>query len=171
MDPSYRKLLQRSRNGEIIKVRNGVYATMDALASAMIDIDMVVPGGVLCLYSAWHYYGLTTQIPDSYYVAIGRKRKVVISDSLDIKLVYQKDELLAIGRTFEVIDGIKVRIYDRERCVCDAIKYRNKIGIDVMAEILNSYLQSTHKNLTLLSEYAQTLRVHKILSTYLDVKI
>lgn len=168
---SYRKILRDAKEGEIIKVRNGVYATLDTLAGGMIDIDAIVPEGILCLYSAWHYYGMTTQIPDSYYIAIGRKRRVRLPESIDITLVYQKDELLRIGRTKANIEGIDVVIYDRERCLCDAIKYRNKIGIDVMAEILNSYLSYPQKNLSLLSQYAKQLRVYNLLSNYLEVKL
>ena len=168
---SYREILREAREGEIIKVRNGVYATFDALANGMIDINAIVPDGILCLYSAWHHYGMTTQIPDAYYVAIERKRKVRLPEAVDITLVYQKQDLLDIGRTTAIIDGIEVAMYNRERCLCDAIKYRNKIGIDVMAEILNSYLSYSHKNLNILQQYAKELRVYKILSNYLDVKI
>lgn len=168
---SYKRILRDAREGEIIKVRNGVYATPDTLAGGMIDIDTIVPGGIICLYSAWHHYGMTMQIPDSYYVAIRRKRRVSLPETIDITLVYQKDELLDIGRTKAIIDGIEVAIYDRERCLCDAIKYRNKIGIGVMAEILNSYLSYSKKNLSLLAQYAKQLRVYNLLSNYLDVKI
>ncbi|MDE5652206.1 MAG: hypothetical protein K2I48_01905, partial [Muribaculaceae bacterium] len=52
---SYRGILRKARDGEIVKVRNGVYATFDALAASMIDINAIVPGGTLCMYSAWHY--------------------------------------------------------------------------------------------------------------------
>lgn len=169
--PAYRRLLNEARNGELIKIRNGVYATIDTLAGGMIDLDLIVPGGVLCLYSAWHHYGMTTQIPNSFYLAISAKRKIRLPEAIDITLIYQKDSLLEIGRTTAVIEGIEVSIYDRERCLCDAIKYRNKIGIDVMAEILNSYLNHPDKNLSKLSEYAKKLRVYNILSTYLDVKL
>ena len=168
---AYREILREAREGEIIKVRNGVYATFDALANGMIDIDAIVPDGILCLYSAWHHYGMTTQIPDAYYVAIERKRKVRLPEAIDITLVYQKQNLLDIGCTTAIIDGIEVAIYNRERCLCDAIKYRNKIGIDVMAEILNSYLSYPQKNFSILQQYAKELRVYKILSNYLDVKI
>ena len=34
----------------------------------------VIPGGTLCMYSAWFHYNLTTQIPSEYCVAI-QKRK------------------------------------------------------------------------------------------------
>lgn len=168
---AYREILREAKEGEIIKVRNGVYATFDALANGMIDIDAIVPNGILCLYSAWHHYGMTTQIPDAYYVAIERKRKVRLPEAVDITLIYQKQDLLDIGRTMAIIDGIEVTIYNRERCLCDAIKYRNKIGIDVMAEILNSYLSYPQRNLNILQQYAKELRVYKVLSNYLDVKI
>lgn len=170
-DLSYRKILQKAKEGELIKVRNGVYATMDTLAGSMIDINTIVPRGVLCLYSAWHNYGMTTQIPNAFYIAVGRKRRIRLPASIDITLVYQKDELLDIGKTYMDIDGVRVAIYNRERCVCDAIKYRNKIGIDVMREILDAYLNYPKKNLMLLSQYAKELRVYKLLSIYLEVKI
>jgi hypothetical protein len=62
-------------------------------------------------------------------------------------------------------------IYDRERCLCDALKYRNKIGMDVMAEILNAYLNYQGRNLSRLADYAKKLRVFNLLSTYLNVKL
>jgi predicted transcriptional regulator of viral defense system len=170
-DAVYRKIQQGVKTGELIKVRNGVYATVDSLAAGMIDIEAIVPGGVLCLYSAWHYYGMTTQVPDAYYIAIERKRKIKLSEVIDINLVYQSAELLEIGKTTTTIEGIKVAIYDRERCLCDAVKYRNKIGIDVMAEILNAYLIGPERNLSRLADYAKRLRVFNILSTYLAVKV
>jgi predicted transcriptional regulator of viral defense system len=170
-DSAYRLMLQNVKDGELIKVRNGVYATVDNLAAGMIDIEAIVPGGILCLYSAWHYYGMTTQIPDAFYVAIDRKRKIMLPEILDINLVYQSAPLLNIGKTTAIIEGIEVEIYDKERCLCDAIKYRNKIGLDVMAEILNSYLSSDNRNISRLSGYAKQLRVFNILSNYLNVKI
>ncbi len=168
---TYRALLQEARDGNLIKIRNGVYGTIDSLTGGMIDIEKIIPGGIICLYSAWHIYHMTTQIPDAFYVAINRKRRVKVPDMLDVKLVYQSDSILGIGVIQEEIEGIKINIYNRERCVCDAIKYRNKIGIDVMAEILDAYLKYEHRNLSLLSEYAKKLRVFNTLSTYLSVKL
>lgn len=168
---AYRAMLQEAREGSLIKIRKGVYGTIDSLTGGMIDIERIIPGGIVCLYSAWHIYQLTTQIPNAYYVAISRKRKATVPEVLDIKLVYQSDSLLNIGVAQEEIEGIRINIYNRERCVCDAIKYRNKIGIDVMAEILDTYLKYDRRNLPLLTEYAKKLRVFNTLITYLNVKL
>lgn len=60
---------------------------------------------------------------------------------------------------------------DLERSVCDAVKYRNKIGIDVMTEIIDNYLRRTDRNLSRLTEYAKKLRVYSTLHQILQVKL
>ena len=71
----------------------------------------------------------------------------------------------------EEISGYSVRITDPERSVCDAVKYRNKIGLDVCAEIIRSYLTRRDRNLSRLSDYAKRLRVAKVLNSYLEIAI
>lgn len=63
---SYRKLLHATKVGEVTRLKRGVYATEDALANTMIDVEKIVPGGILCLYSAWNFYEMTTQTPSAY---------------------------------------------------------------------------------------------------------
>lgn len=60
-----------------------------------------------------------------------------------------------------------VRITDLERSVCDAVKYRNKLGLDVCAEVIRSYLRKPNRNLTRLQDYAQRLRVFNTLKIIL----
>lgn len=168
---SYRQVLEASKKGELMRLKRGVYVREDALADTMIDVDKIVPGGVLCLYSAWSYYDMTTQIPSAYFIAIDRNRKVVIPDFPTIQLVYQNRQILSIGRTTISIQGYEVSIYNRERCVCDAIKYRNKVGLDVMAEVLNAYLKTSDRDMELLRAYAEKLHVLSTLRRYLEIKL
>jgi hypothetical protein len=70
-----------------------------------------------------------------------------------------------------IIDGFNIRLYDVERCVCDAIKFRNKVGMDVCSEIINNYLERPDRNLSKLMDYARRLRVGKIIEQYLQVKL
>ena len=69
------------------------------------------------------------------------------------------------------IDGFTIRLYDVERCVCDAVKFRNKVGMDVCSEIIDSYLARPDRNLSRLMDYARLLRVAHILEQYLQVKL
>ena len=168
---AYYKVLQAARNGELTRIKRGVYATDDHLASQMLDVEKVVPGGVLCLYSAWSHYQLTTQVPQEYCLAIKRGRKITLPDYPPITLYHWSDTAFNLGITNTEIEGFKVRIYDVEKCVCDAIKYRNKIGIDVCTEIIKEYLKRRDRNVSKLMKYASQLRVAKTLGTYLQMEL
>ena len=67
------------------------------------------------------------------------------------------------------IDGFSVNVYDVERCVCDAVKFRNKVGMDVCSEIINNYLERPERNISRLMDYARILRVSATLEKYLEV--
>jgi len=157
----YNQLLYETRTGRIVRVRRGVYAINDGLAKQMIDVETLVPGGVLCLYSAWSFHELTTQIPQAYNIAVERSRRITLPDFPPIELSFMSQKAYELGVKEFVVDGFKVKIYDLEKSVCDAIKYRNKIGLDVSSEIFKSYLSRKDRDITLLYEYASQLRVEK----------
>ena len=139
----YKRLLRAKERGDLIKLRHGIYAVPDALLNTMIDVER----------------------------AIANKRKVVIPDTLPIELYYWKKENLEFGIMDAEISGYHVRITDMERSVCDAVKYRNKLGLDICAEVIRSYLKKPNRNLTRLQDYAKRLRVFNTLKNYLEIAI
>ena len=167
----YESVRKATDEGTLVRVKKGVYANWDSLARTMIDVEKIVPRGVLCLYSAWTYYNLTTHISGVYCIAIDAKRRVMVPDFPKVNLYYWKAEYLALGVVKRNISGYWVKITNLERSVCDAVKYRNKIGQDVCSEILCNYMKLPERNLSLLCEYARQLRVYNILSKYLEVMI
>lgn len=167
----YQKIVRAKERGELIRVRHGVYAVPDALFNTMIDIERIVPNGIVCLYNAWAYHQLSTVVPPSFCVAIEAKRKVAMPPTLPIELYYWKKENLEFGIIKKSISGYDVLITDMERTVCDAVKYRNKIGLDVCGEVIDNYLKKENRNISLLHEYAQKLRVKNILTTYLETRL
>jgi len=165
----YHQALQKVKAGELFRLRPGVFADASVLADVMIDIDALVPGGVLCMYSAWEHYELTTQIPSAFCIAIPRKRKIVLPDFPPVTLYFWSDHLLEFGIENASVHGHDVRITDLERSVCDAVKYRNKIGLDVCSEILRTYLRNPKRNISKLMEYARKLRIAATLKKYLEI--
>lgn len=168
---AYYKMLESAKQGELIQVRRGVYANIDQLSGNMIDINAVVPEGILCLWSAWSIHQLTTSMPQAFHIAIKRGRKVSVPSFPKIELHHCTGSILHIGVTEMKIDGFIIKLYDVERCVCDAVKFRNKVGMDVCSEIISNYLERSERNLSKLMDYAQKLRVETILELYLQVKL
>lgn len=167
----YTRVLRAVGRGELIKVRQGVYATPQSLVNTMVDVEKIVPNGVICLYNAWAYHKLSTTIPPSVCIAIETKRKVRLPDDTSVQLYYWKKEYLHFGIEEQEYSGYKVRITDLERSVCDAIKYRNKIGLDLCGEVVRSYLKRTDRSLSKLYVYAKRLRVANVLKNYLEINL
>lgn len=167
----YEQLRRAIEDGTLMRLRNGVYVEMSALANNMIDVERIVPHGVLCLYSAFAHYGLSTQVPSATCIAIEAKRKVRLPDYPPIDLYYWKKENLEFGVMDVEMSGYYIRMTDMERSVCDAVKYRNKIGLEVCSEVIRNYLKKQNRNLSQLAEYAKRLRVANILKNYLEIAI
>lgn len=98
-------------------------------------------------------------MPQAFHVAVKRDRKVVIPSFPQIALHHYTASILDIGVVNMVVEGYSVRVYDMERCVCDAVKFRNKIGMDICAEIIDNYLSRADRNISKLMDYARVLRV------------
>ena len=69
------------------------------------------------------------------------------------------------------VAGHRLRIYDIERAVCDAVRFRNKVGMDVMTEVLRAYLRRKDRNISRLTEYAKKMRIGTRMTQYLNVMV
>lgn len=167
----HEQLRRLAEEGKLLRIRNGVYAETSALANNMVDVERIVPGGVLCLYNTFAYNGLSTQVPSSLCIAIAAKRKIRLLECPVIDLYYWQKENLEFGIKQMKLSGYVVRITDLERTVCDAVKYRNKIGFDVCGEVIDSYLKRNDVNVSLLNENASHLRLRTILTRYLETRL
>ena len=166
---TYRRIVRAEKIGKLVRVRKGVYALPYAFMDAMIDVESVVPGGVVCLYNAWAFYGLTMQNPPTFCIAVDAKRKIVFTQKQMITLYYWNEQSLTLGVEEVEYSSHKVRMTNAERSVCDAVRYRNKIGEDLCLEIIRSYLKRPDRKIGLMMEYAKALRVAKILGNYLNI--
>lgn len=166
---AYYNINKEIKSGNVIRIKNGVYMLPEELAYTMIDVARIVPGGVVCLYSAWDYYGLTTQIPDGFYIAIEKHRKVVVPEIMGIILCYWQEKYCTMGVEEIEIANHKVKIFCIEKSVCDAIKFRNKIGTEVAIEILKNYLKRKERNISLLMDFAKQMRILSTMRQYLEM--
>ena len=165
----YEHIRKAVEDGTLVRVRQGVYAEPTALLNTMIDVERIVPDGIVCLFTAWMHHQLCTTIPPSFCIAIDAKRKLKIPGELPMTLYYWKAKNLEFGIEERNISGYRVRITNLERSVCDAVKYRNKIGLDLCSEIIRSYIRKRERNLSRLADYAKKLRIEKVLNNYLEI--
>ena len=106
----YQRLLRAVEQNKLIRIRQGVYADPDAMLNTMIDVERIIPGGVVCLYNAWAFYQLSTTVPPAFCIAIDAKRKVSLPEALPINLYYWKKDYLTLGIMEQEVSGYKVHM-------------------------------------------------------------
>lgn len=158
------------KEGAVIKIKRGLYRLESVnFDDELEEVSRIIPDGVVCLFSAWNYYELTDFIPPEYHIAIEKSRKVVLPDYPPIRVYFWSEKYWSIGITQVTIGNTVVDIYEKEKSVCDAIKFRNKIGKDVEKEVLKNYLKEKNRNIDKLLRYAKLLRVEEQMKTYLTI--
>lgn len=159
----------------ISRIKRGLYHWNDYDINnhkELIEVSKIVPNGIICLSSALSYYDMTTYNPWEYYIAIHRDHyKPKLPDYPPISIFYFSDNQFNIGINEINIEGTKIKIYDLEKTICDCVRYRNKIGIDVVKEALNEYTKKRCNNINRLLDYARDTGVYTIIKRYLEVLI
>lgn len=151
---------------QVVKIKAGLYKHLSFVQeNEEAEVAQMYPQGVLCLFSAWYYYNLSTQIPSVFHLAFAHKQKLNFQEYPPIKAYYWSDKQYNLE--VEELNGLK--IYSLEKSVCDAIKFRNKIGVDLMREIIKNYLKRKDKNLNVLFQVSKKMRMEKLLREYLTL--
>jgi predicted transcriptional regulator of viral defense system len=156
----------------ITRPKRGLYMLKKYnFSSSLVEVSKIVPNGIICLQSALSYYNISTVEPNSYILAVRQGVKIKLPEYPPIELHYYSKVQFETGVKDIVIDGHKVKIYDMEKTICDVVRYRNKIGIDVMRQALNEYLARKDKKISVLYSYAELLRVKNVLKKYMEVLV
>jgi predicted transcriptional regulator of viral defense system len=155
---------------ELVKDARGVYRLADSEMPGnpdLVQVSLLVPKGVICLISALYFYELTTQIPHSVYIALPQNAGRPRLKYPPLEVFWVTNSLHSVGVDVHVLDGVKVKIYDREKTVADCFKFRNRVGDDVALEALKDYVSQPKLDVQKLLEYAKVDRVEKLMMPYL----
>ena len=177
------------REGSIVKVKPGlyrlanvgsaqitlpvlkVYATGSVISEGIMDVSRAIPEGVICLISALEFHGLTTFNPSEIYVAIPNDRKIPKIDYPPIKVFYFRDRFYKPGVDSIPTSHATVKVYNKEKTICDMFRYRNKLGEDLALEGLRNYLSRKEADIGKLREYAGICRVKTSMMPYLKALV
>lgn len=164
-------LYEMVKTGELVREAQGIYRLSETDPPGnpdLVNISLRVPRAVFCLISALYFHELTTQIPHQVYFALPRDVKTPKIEYPPINVLHFSQEPYKAGIEEHEVDGVKVKIYGREKTVADCFKFREKIGMDIALEALRDYLKQPHPNTSLLMKYAKVNRVENGLRPYLE---
>lgn len=163
---------QLINDGYIEKVRTGYYQWIDPDDfSEVKTVIRLFPDAILCMDTALRYHGYSDRNPGKWHLAVSKdscKSRFKI-DYPFVKPYYMEPAVLGLGMTQGNMDGQEILIYDKDRVICDCLRYRNKMDKEIFNKAIQSYINDPGKRIPRLLEYAGPLRVTKIVKDLIGV--
>lgn len=158
--------------GYVEKIKTGYYEWVDGEpVSDAVVIRKLFPEGVICLESALYIYGYTDRTPLAWHIAVSKnktKSKYRI-DYPPMIFYFIIDAYLDIGRTEIMYEDYPITIFDRDRTICDVIRYEKKMDKEVFNVAIKAYAKDAKKDITNLMKYAEEMRIKNKVSTIIGM--
>lgn len=159
-------------DGYVEKIRRGYYQWINPDDFSEVGtVIRLFPDAILCMDTALRYYGYSDRTPGDWHLAVSKdsgKSRFKI-DYPFVKPYYVEPAVLELGLTTGTMDGHAIRIYDKERLICDCLRYRNKMDKEIFNKAIQKYIADPEKSIPKLIEYAGPLRVKKLAKDLIGV--
>lgn len=158
------------KKGYIERVAQGVYLSNDAFQDDMYVLQARSGKAVFSHETALYFHDLTDRDPLQYTITLPSGYNATKFKDKGVHVHFIKNDLLNLdvedGKT---PFGRSVRIYNKERTICDIVRNRNVIDPAILNESIRRYLSSKEKSVPKLMQYAEKFRIEKIIRQYAEV--
>lgn len=153
----------------IYRLESGLYSTKRYFSELEI-IAKKYPNAILTGEYAFYCHDLTDVIPEKYYIAT----KAKAAKLLDSRIIqsYVRDDLLMLGVIEKDINGVIVKIYDKERMLIELLRNKNSIPYDLYKEIIGNYRKIIEElQIWRIQEYAEIFPKSKMIKKALEQEV
>lgn len=155
-----------------MRVSQGVYMSDNAWFDELYVIQLRNKEAVFSHETALYLYGLMVREPNCTTITVNRTYNATHFRKRGYKVYAVNSELLTLGRTrIETNYGNQVTVFDIDRTLCDVIKCKDKMDIQVFQTAMKEYMKSKCKNLTNLMKYAKIMKIEETVKMYLEVML
>jgi len=158
------------RAGELERVQRGVYCLADAWEDEFLATQLRFPKGTFSDGTALFLHGYTDRTPLYLTMTFPRSYRATKARESGIEVRTCADEVLGLGlATVRTSYGNEVRAYDLERTLCDVVRGRRVVDVQVVNPAMRQYVRSGARDVQKLLGYARALGVEKKIRNYLEV--
>lgn len=153
------------------QIRKGLYVLADDLADEFALIQIQSTKAVFSYGTALYLLGLSDRTPHIFDISVPQGTNIsrLKRDNQNIRCHYVQPDVYDVGIT-EITSpqGAVVRLYDKERCICDLIKDKDKVDIQIYTQAIKDYFNTKADRRKLL-KYSKALGVEEKVRTYMEV--
>ena len=115
-------------------------------------------------------HGLTEREPFHVSVTVKKGYNATHLRKQGVHVYQAKEEYADIGITEgKTFFGNTVPVYDRERTICDILRYKDSMDVQVFLYAVKEYMASNEKDLIKLMKYAELFKIEPLVRMYTEV--
>ena len=164
-------LSKMEKEGIIEKIDRGIYVTEDFKYDEYYLFQLKYPKAIFSYNTALYFYEMTERTPIKMDVSISKNYNP--HRFKDIVNVYRiNDELFDLGIVEKKSpQGMKVRTYNLERTICDIIKDKDSVDIEIRNKAIKKAIKSKEFNASKMFEYAKKMNIYDKVKNYMEAII
>jgi len=152
------------------RVGRGVYTDINSFGDDFFKTQVVSKNAIYSYNTALYLHKLSNRTPIKYDFTVPYNYNGSLMKNESVNLYRVKREILELGISImKSPGGQEIRVYDKERTICDIIKHKNKIDNEIVIQAIKFYVREIDSDLHKLGKYAKILKVDKALNKYLEV--
>jgi len=154
------------------RVARGIYITEDVWPDELYIMQVRSSAVVFSGETALYLHNLIDREYSEICVTVpsGYNATHLYADNLMVKYVPRDVYELGVCMVASS-SGNMVKVYDKERCICDLISERNKTEVQNFQTAIKEYMYGKDKKLSKLIEYAEKLGIRDEVMKYVEVLV
>jgi len=158
------------KENRLERIAHGVYLAPDTFDDEMYRLQAKNRRVVFSHETALYLHDLTDRDPIEWSVTVPHRYNATHLRDEGVKVYAVKEGLHQLGVAgLKTIYGRPIKVYNRERTICDIIRNRNNMDIAILNEAIRRYLGAKDKNIPLLLRYAEKLGVLNVVRNYVEI--
>jgi len=143
---------------------------IDSIEDGMYSMQTKYPKLIFSHETALYLHGLSDRTPFEYSASVPSGYKVVESVAKRFKIYYIKMELHELGVvTVQSSHGNPIKTYNIERTICDLVRSRNRIDVQILNEALKRFVKLKSTDYSILMDYAKKFKIDVVVKNYLEI--
>ena len=164
----HRMYLKFMSDKKLIKrVANGIYIDPTKKEDPYYIFSISTPNCVFSHMTALYLHGLVKNEPSKYNITIRRNYNNPRLSKEEIFRV--NSDVYTTGlTTIASRDGI-VKVYDKERCICDIIRSRQRFNLEDIKYAIRTYFSKGYNDLDKIEKYAEMFGMKKEIMDFINL--
>ena len=155
---------------KLVRITRGYYVLPNGFTDNFYIILSKCNKAVFSHDTALYLHNFSERCPFVYDITVPYGYGNSYKNTKNVHIHYQNKNKMNIGLTeIKSPFGMTIKTYDLERTICDIIKDKNNMDIEIFTSALKMYASSNKKNLNKIMKYAIKLNIEQKVRNYMEV--